>query len=384
MLPLDGLRALAILGVVLYHLHVAGFGGGFVGVNVFFALSGYLITSLLLAEHRRDATIRLGRFWVRRILRLYPSLVAVVIVAAALWFLVGDYGYSDVGAGSGALIALTYSGNFMRAFGHVSQGVFAPGWSLAMEEQFYLVWPPLLLLMLSKGLRRRTVAWIGAAAVLISCVLAGVMYEAPTGIATPDVYFSPVSNVAPLMMGCVLALALTHEKARALFAGWFGAAATWLGFAGIVAIAVIFVLGLPGDGWQHTGATFSVTLPLVGLGATLLIGGVVSRRTVLSSALSWSPMAWFGRNVSYSLYLWHMVVIALLDPFVSGTSGKLLLVVAASAVAIGSHFAIEKPFLRVKKRFEPASWSQPVRPVTHRPEPVHPSTSQETVESLRA
>ena len=102
-LPLDGLRTLAILGVVLYHLHVPGMKGGFVGVNVFFVLSGYLITSLLLEEHRREATIRLGRFWVRRILRLYPSLVAVVVVAAALWFLVGDYGYSDVGAGSGAL-----------------------------------------------------------------------------------------------------------------------------------------------------------------------------------------------------------------------------------------------------------------------------------------
>ena len=83
-LPLDGLRTVAIAFVVLYHLHVPGFGSGFVGVNVFFVLSGYLITTLLLGEHARSGRIRLGRFWVRRILRLYPTLLAVVVVGGAV------------------------------------------------------------------------------------------------------------------------------------------------------------------------------------------------------------------------------------------------------------------------------------------------------------
>ena len=129
----------------------------------------------------------------------------------------------------------------------------------------------------------------------------------------------------------------------------------------MVAIAAMMNDGLPGEGWQQTATTFGVTLPLVGLASALLIGGMVSRRSPLSIVLSWKPMAWFGRNVSYSLYLWHMVVIALVEPYVHGLWGKFALVVAASLVAIGSHFAVEKPFLKIKKRFEPASWSQPVK-----------------------
>ncbi|ROQ39609.1 peptidoglycan/LPS O-acetylase OafA/YrhL [Frondihabitans sp. PhB188] len=365
-LPLDGLRTLAILAVVLYHLHVPGFSGGFVGVNVFFVLSGFLITSLLLDEHRKSATINLGRFWVRRILRLYPTLLVVVVVGVSLWFLVGDYGYSDVGAASGALIALTYTGNFMRAFGHVSQGVFAPGWSLAMEEQFYLVWPPILLLMLSRGIRRRTVAWIGAGAVVVSCTLAAVFYDAPSGIATPDIYFSPVSNLAPLMMGCVLALALTHERVRTFFSGRMSMISSSLGFAGI--LAVLFLMP---DDWKQDAGTFALTLPAAGLATTLLVAGVSqgSRTTPVGALLSWRPMAWFGRNVSYSLYLWHMIVLALLEPYVHGLGGKFLLLGASCAVAVGSHFAIERPFLKVKKRFEPASWSRPVE----NPRPTQPS-----------
>lgn len=292
-LPLDGLRTLAIIGVVLYHLHVQGFGGGFVGVNVFFVLSGYLITSLLLKEQMQTGTIRLGRFWVRRVLRLYPTLLAVVLVAVALWPLVGDYTYNDLDAWPAALVALTYTGNFARAYAHLSQGVFAPGWSLAMEEQFYLVWPPVLAFFLYRGFRRRSVAWFGAAAVVASCVLASVLYETPKGIATPDIYFSPVANVAPLLLGCVLALALTHERARTFFAGRVGAWSTWIGIGVIVAIAVL--LGnkaLIGDDWKDEPLFFGVLLPAVGLGTTLVIAGVVSRKTL--SARSSASLRWPG------------------------------------------------------------------------------------------
>jgi len=301
-----------------------------------------------------------------------------VVVGASLWFLVGDYGYSDVGAASGALIALTYTGNFMRAFAHVSQGVFAPGWSLAMEEQFYLVWPPILLLMLSRGLRRRTIAWIGAAVVVASCAVAAIVYDPPSGIATPDIYFSPVSNVAPLMMGCVLALALTHERVRDFFSGFRAWVASTAGF-----VCILLLMFFMPDDWKQDAGTFAFTLPAVGLATTLLVAGTASGagRTPVGTLLSWRPLAWFGRNVSYSLYLWHMIVMALLEPYVHGLAGKFVLLAASIAVAIGSHYAIERPFLRVKKRFEPASWSKPA-PAR---EPVENSSElQASVSSLKA
>jgi peptidoglycan/LPS O-acetylase OafA/YrhL len=355
-LPLDGIRAIAILAVVLYHVHIPHFQGGFVGVNVFFVLSGYLITSLLLKEHRQTATIKLGRFWARRILRLYPTLLAVVAVGAGLWFVVGDVGTTkNLSAGGAALIALTYTGNFFRAYGHVSQGVFAPSWSLAMEEQFYAVWPPLLLLLLAIGFRRKIVAWMLGCLIVVSAVLAAVFFSPSTGAGTPDIYFSPVSSVAPLLMGCVVALALTHEKAAKLFAGRAGTVSSWVGFAGI--FAIMFSIG---SDWKQEAHFFGLVLPAVGLATALMIAGISSRVTLLSRVLSLGPLAWFGRNVSYSLYLWHMLVVTLLEPFVSGLAGNLLLVAASTAVAIGSHFAIERPFLTIKKRFEPAEWSKPV------------------------
>ncbi|WP_345376939.1 acyltransferase family protein [Frondihabitans cladoniiphilus] len=356
---MDGIRALAILAVILYHLGFAGWSGGFIGVNVFFVLSGYLITSLLLKEQMQTGSIHLGRFWFRRVLRLYPTLIGVVIVGASLWFLVRSDGASlRLDAGGAALIALTYTGNIARAFGHLSQGVFAPTWSLAMEEQFYLLWPPALLLLLSKGLRRRTIAWALAVLVVAFSVTSGLLFVPPNPGATPDIYFNPISSAAPLLLGAVLALTLTHERARSFFAGVWGRVAIWLGFVGIVGLMVQITIE---DNWQQEAHVFGLTLPAVALATAFLVAGLVSRPSVLGSVLSWKPLSWFGRNVSYSLYLWHMLVIALLEPFVSGFLGQLVLVAASIAVAIGSHYAIERPFLKVKARFEPASWSAPAK-----------------------
>src|SRR3954468_5230841 len=162
---LDGLRTIAVAFVVLYHFHVPGFGGGFIGVNVFFALSGYLITSILLREHRATGRIRLGSFWLRRVLRLYPALVVMVLVGVTLWALLGNDGGANVAPQSAALLALSYIGNLARSLGHLSQGGFAPTWSLATEEQFYLVWPPILFLLLTR--RARLGLIIAALAVLV-------------------------------------------------------------------------------------------------------------------------------------------------------------------------------------------------------------------------
>ncbi|WNY35098.1 acyltransferase [Curtobacterium flaccumfaciens] len=208
---LDGLRTLAILVVVLYHLHVPQFEGGFIGVTVFFVLSGFLITTLLLGERRRTGRVRLGSFWVKRLLRLYPALLALVVVGLLLWNWVGDYKGASLHSGEAAFIALTYTGNLFRAFWDTSQGVFAHTWSLSMEEQFYLVWPPVLVLLAALRVRRRwLLAGLGVLVVGASAV-SWASYRTPSGGTTPDVYFSPVLGVVPLAIGCGLALLLDDE-----------------------------------------------------------------------------------------------------------------------------------------------------------------------------
>ena len=144
---LDGLRALAVLGVVVYHLAPGGLPGGFLGVDVFFVISGYLITSLLLRERLRDGRVGLPRFWLRRIRRLYPAIVALVIVliaVTALW----DRGALMSSRPTFPMV-LIYMTNWWFIFHHVPYfQSFGPPplllhlWSLAIEEQYYLIWPP--------------------------------------------------------------------------------------------------------------------------------------------------------------------------------------------------------------------------------------------------
>ncbi|QVG65421.1 acyltransferase [Curtobacterium flaccumfaciens pv. flaccumfaciens] len=342
---LDGLRTIAILVVVLYHLHVPQFEGGFIGVTVFFVLSGFLITTLLLGERRRTGRVRLGSFWVKRLLRLYPALLALVVVGLLLWNWVGDYKGASLSSGEAAFIALTYTGNLFRAFWDTSQGVFAHTWSLSMEEQFYLVWPPVLVLLAVLRVRRRwLLAGLGVLVVGASAA-SWASYRSPSGGATPDVYFSPVLGVVPLAIGCGLALLLDDERVRVRAAGVLGHVATWLGLLLLVGV----LLGIDDDWTQHA-STFGIVLPLTGVIAAVTIGGLVSVRSPVSAALAWTPVSWFGRRVSYSAYLWHPLVIALLGTFAIGPWGTVGLVGAVAIVSIGAAYAVEVPVERFRAR----------------------------------
>jgi peptidoglycan/LPS O-acetylase OafA/YrhL len=349
---LDGLRTVAILVVMLYHLHVAGFEGGFIGVQVFFVLSGFLITSLLLGEQRRTGRIRLGSFWVKRLLRLYPALLVMVAAGIALWSWVGDYKGASFSAGEAALIALTYTGNLFRSFWDTTQGVFGHTWSLSMEEQFYLVWPPVLVLLFAVRAHRRALT-VGLGVVVVGASTASwASYRTPGGGATPDVYFSPVLGLVPLATGCLLALLLDDERVRTWAAGIAGHVSTWVGLGLLVAVQVAI-----GDDWGQHAWTFGLLLPATGVVSALLIGGLVSVRTPVSVALSWRPVAWFGRRVSYSAYLWHPLVIALLGTVVSGMAGDaawIWLLGTAVLVAVGAAYAVEVPIERLRRRFREA------------------------------
>ncbi|HEY2642577.1 MAG TPA: acyltransferase [Galbitalea sp.] len=345
---LDGLRAVGVSTTVLYHLGVGAFAGGFVGIDMFFALSGYLITSIVIREHSATGTFRLGRFWLRRLLRLYPALIAVCVVAYFLW----GYGVRDYAPTSSwwasALTTLTYSSNFAIWLGSVWPGPLAPMWSLAMEQQFYLVWPPILFLLLTKRVRSRFV--IGGLLVIGVLSLVGVWFGFVSrgSRSTAFVYFSPLENLMPLVLGCVLALILAVPRGRALLSPRVGAWLTWIGAIGLVAIAVT----MPAD-WKAHRYILVLILPLAGAAAAMLVAGLVTARSPISWLLGLRPIAWFGRNLSYSLYLWHYLVIIVLTQLLNGPLEKPVIVAVAVALAAASYFVIERPFLRLKDRFEP-------------------------------
>jgi peptidoglycan/LPS O-acetylase OafA/YrhL len=348
-LPLDGLRTVAILAVMAYHIHLPHSTGGFLGVTVFFVLSGYLITTLLLKERRRTGKIRLARFSIRRVLRLYPALLAMILVGVVLWPLVGDYKGAHLPSGTAAAISLTYTGNLFRAFWHTSQGVFAQTWSLAMEEQFYLVWPAVLLLLAFFQTKRRVIIAGLGVAVIACAIVIHALYVTPSGNATANVYFNPILGAAPLLTGCALAIALDQERVRAAVTGAIGQAATWVGLAALVTLAAL----VPSD-WNAHVWTFSLVLPAAGVAAAVLVGGLVTTPSWLGAALSLTPLAWFGRRVSYAAYLWHPLMIALLTPLVSGLWGKLVMIAVALIVATASAFVIEMPVEWLRERIREA------------------------------
>lgn len=346
---LDGLRTVAIMIVILYHLHVPQFEGGFIGVTVFFVLSGFLISTLLLGERRRTGRIRLGSFWTKRLLRLSPALLALVVVGLALWNWVGDYKGASFSPGEAAFIALSYTGNLFRSYWDTTQGVFAHTWSLSMEEQFYLVWPPVLALLIALRSRRH---WLmtGLGVVIVGAAAASwLSYRTPDGGATPDVYFSPVLGVVPLATGCLLALLLDDERIRTWASGLAGHVGTWTGLA--LLVGVQFWID---DDWTQHAWSFGVVLPVTGPISALLVGGLVSVRSPVSAALAWTPVSWFGRRVSYSAYLWHPLVIALLGTFAIGAWGDVWLVAVALLVAVGAAYAVEVPVEKARKRLREA------------------------------
>ena len=154
---LTGLRALAVFLAISEHTAIPGLRGGWVGVDIFFVLSGYLITSILVAEWRRTESIRLGRFYLKRALRLYPALILMLALGAIFYNYLGDGG-TLVGYGKTALLGATYTQDIALGFFGQAYGNLGHTWSLAVEEQFYLLWAPVLFLLLK--FRQRPIPWL--------------------------------------------------------------------------------------------------------------------------------------------------------------------------------------------------------------------------------
>ncbi|MBO9685675.1 acyltransferase family protein [Roseateles chitosanitabidus] len=304
---IDGLRALAMLLVLADHSNLFKvFPLGKVGVGVFFAISGFLITGILMDERARRGAIDLRRFYLRRLARLMPGLVLVVIVGSIGFLLLGQK--KPVLAG---LFAVTYTTNYAAIFFGQHLPGFGHAWSLAVEEHFYLVWPVALLAMLKLGLTRAMLLTLAIA--LLDIVWRGLLVDRPGSALM--LYVGTIERIDAILYGCLAAMALRR--------GW--RAPRWLGAAGLAMLIWLLFLA---DGYQPQYSS-----ALYGIAGTALVAGLdTSGMLGCRALLSWRPVVWLGL-LSYSLYLWHLPVYQIVEALM-GTA------LPVKALAVGLTFVL--------------------------------------------
>ncbi len=349
--PLDGIRALAVLGVIGYHMGIPFLQGGFLGVDAFFVLSGFLITSLLLEERIRNGNIGLRAFWARRARRLLPALILMIIgVLLYVRFIAPPGAYPELRLD--ALSTLFYVANWH--FILVNQNYFVltglptpllHTWSLAIEEQFYLIWPFIVLAVMRTARTPKRLMIVSTVMAIASAVEMAILYRSP--IDTTRVYFGTDTHSSGLLLGAALASGIVwwrgrdrSERVRPLGSRttylWLGA-----GIVGFVASAIMWWKMLGTESFPYRGGIF-----LASLAVFLVIGSVVLVPSgILYRLLSLRPLRYIGK-ISYGMYLWHWPLIIMLNHSRTGLLGWNLVAVRLAAtilVATVSFYVIERP-----------------------------------------
>ncbi|MGH3145515.1 MAG: acyltransferase family protein, partial [Rubrobacter sp.] len=366
---LDGLRALAVIAVLLYHADLTWMPGGFLGVEVFFVISGYLITALLLAEWRGRGRVDLGAFWFRRARRLLPALylLLVVTLAYAVVFLPGEV----AGLRNDALAAFGYVTNWYLIFGQESyfEAVGRPSllkhlWSLAVEEQFYLIWPPVFAVGMGIGatrLRQRRLLTVTLAVAAASAITMAILYV--PGVDPSRIYFGTDTRATGLLFGAALAFLWSpgekHRPAdtrhhrlglarRGRFSRrWGWVVPTLLDFLGVAALGGLVWLCLSLGEFQPL--LYRGGFVLVSLATLAAIMAVVNPHTRFGMLLGWGPVRWIGQR-SYGIYLWHWPVFMVTRPGLDVPfDGVPLLALRLTATVLLAHLSyefVEEPIRR--------------------------------------
>jgi len=334
---LDGVRGLAIAVVLAGHAFESHIPGApYVGVDIFFVLSGYLITTLLLAESGRTGRIDLRRFYLRRALRLLPALL-VLLAVYGVFALLGSSGDRTTRLGAVAAAGL-YVSNWAQAFTIVHPTDLQHTWSLALEEQFYLVWPIVIGALVGSQLRLERCARVLVAGLVAA--FAGRYYVAHVNnVFGAGLYFSPIVWIDALIIGCLLAV--LHASGR-------------VGRRPLPVLAMVPVAAVLG------------AVCASGAGDRLVDGGITAvglaaAAVVLTAAVGTGPIAGVLRHrvlvrlgvLSYALYLWHFVILGWLGrrfPDANRDVVGIATIVASLGVASVSYRFVERPFLRLKER----------------------------------
>ncbi|MBL3698665.1 acyltransferase family protein [Leucobacter luti] len=348
---LDGLRAIAVGLVLVYHLFPRALPGGFLGVDVFFAISGFLITSLLLREVELRGGIRLGAFWRRRARRLLPALGLVLLVSTALALLAGG----DLLVGIGRQIAGTAF--FVSNWVFIAQGadyfardtpeLFRNTWSLSIEEQFYIVLPLLVLALLKlRGRSTRAVPLV-----LLGVASAALMAELSLQGADPTrVYFGSDTHTFGLLLGAAMAV-LLHPRPGTAPAGPPGRAQQLLyGALALAGLATLTWLAftLPEGSPQSFQGGFQLAI----VAALLLVGAVTRPGAVIGRALDVQPLRWIGER-SYGIYLWHWPLLLISSAALGATrpvTVAAVTLIATLAAAAASYRFVEQPVRKLGLR----------------------------------
>jgi peptidoglycan/LPS O-acetylase OafA/YrhL/lysophospholipase L1-like esterase len=321
---LDGLRAIAVLAVIAFHEQLGWAPGGLLGVGLFFTLSGYLITDLLLGQWAARGRLALGDFWARRARRLLPALFVMLIMVSA-WITLADRARLS-GLRGAVIAAATYSSNWYLIDQKQSYFArFAPAapmdhlWSLAVEEQFYLFWPwlllgGLLLLRLRRRGREGGVAWLALPTLALAAgsTIAMLMLYHP-GFDPTRVYEGTDTRAGGLLIGAALAMAWPSRRAAASAPN--AARRVGLDLAALAGLAVIAVMI-----WrtgQYSPFLYRGGLGLLSVATAAVIAAAALPGSVTGRVLGWTPLRWLGVR-SYGVYLWHYPVIVLATPANAG------------------------------------------------------------------
>ncbi len=340
---LDGLRGVAVLLVLLFHARVPGMSGGGVGVDVFFVLSGFLITSLLCQEQQQTGRINLRAFYLRRVLRLYPAL-AVLILVLGVYVVLFPAGTTGRTFWKESLLALFYLTNWFKAYDLLPPGtVLSHTWSLSVEEQYYLLWPSTLSLLLAWRWRR---GWI--VALTFGLMIASAGFRAAHWLSHESrsrVNFGLDARADGLLLGSLLALLLSWNLApslrrRARRIAWLGGLSVVLlasGAAGIVKEPDWVVAG-------QFAANASV--------AAIILALVTAPSSRLVRFFEWPALVYLGR-VSYAAYLWNVPVLHAFMKlsWISYGWSAVAITAATLALAVASYFLVERPILKLKRRW---------------------------------